>query len=84
MSLVPQLAHLVMPWIHRVFSNFKARALGVCHGLRPKHLQAYLDEFVFCFNRGRTRHAAVRSLLGIATQRPPITYNMLIKPEAAG
>jgi hypothetical protein len=29
-------------------------------------LTAYLDEFVFRFNRRRTRHAAFRSLLGIA------------------
>jgi hypothetical protein len=59
-------------------------ALGVYHGLRAKHLQAYLDEFVFRFNRRRTHHAAFRSLLGIATWRPPTTYNMLIEPEATG
>jgi hypothetical protein len=57
-------AHLVLPWAHRVFSNLKTWALGVYHGLRRKHLQAYLDEFVFRFNRRRTRHAAFRSLLG--------------------
>jgi ISXO2-like transposase domain/Transposase zinc-ribbon domain len=39
-------AHLVLPWVHRVFANAKRWALGVYHGLRPKHLQAYLDEFV--------------------------------------
>src|SRR4051812_16967584 len=40
-------AHLVLPWIHRVFANAKRRALGVYHGLREERLQAYLDEFVF-------------------------------------
>ena len=40
-------AHIVLPWIHRVFSNLKTWALGVYHGLRRKHLQSYLDEFVF-------------------------------------
>src|SRR3954465_5503853 len=44
-------AHLVLPWIHRVFANAKRWALGVYHGLRPKHLQPYLDEFVFRFTR---------------------------------
>ena len=44
-------AHLVLPWIHRVFANAKRWALGVYHGLREKHLQAYRDEFVFRFNR---------------------------------
>ena len=37
-------AHIVLPWIHRVFSNLKTWALGVYHGLRRKHLQSYLDE----------------------------------------
>jgi ISXO2-like transposase domain len=78
----PIAAHVVLPWIHRVFSNLKTWALGVYHGLRKKHLQAYLDEFVFRFNRRRTRHAAFRSLLGIGVALNPTTYNMLIAPEA--
>ncbi len=41
-------AHVVLPWIHRVFSNLKTWALGVYHGLRTK----------------------------------PVTYQMLISPEA--
>jgi hypothetical protein len=78
----PMAAHVVLPWIHRVFSNLKTWALGVYHGLRNKHLQAYLDEFVFRFNRRRTRHAAFQSLLGIGVALKPTTYNMLIAPEA--
>src|SRR5512134_1086701 len=78
----PMAAHVVLPWVHRVFSNLKTWALGVYHGLRKKHLQAYLDEFVFRFNRRRTRHAAFRSLLGIGIALKPTTYNMLIAPEA--
>jgi ISXO2 transposase-like protein/transposase-like zinc ribbon protein len=78
----PIAAHVVLPWIHRVFANLKTWALGVYHGLRKKHLQAYLDEFVFRFNRRRTRHAAFRSLLGISVALEPATYNMLIAPEA--
>src|SRR6516162_795382 len=78
----PMAAHIVLPWVHRIFSNLKTWALGVYHGLRQDHLQAYLDEFVFRFNRRRTRHAAFRSLLGIAAGHPPFSYNMLIAPEA--
>ena len=77
-------AHVVLPWIHRVFSSLKTWALGVYHGLRSKHLQSYLDEFVFRFNRRRTRHAAFRSLLGIGMRAKPLTYNMLIAPEGTG
>jgi len=75
-------AHVVLPWVHRIFSNLKVWALGVYHGLRRRHLQSYLDEFVFRFNRRRTRHAAFRSLLGIAADHSPLTYQMLISPEA--
>ena len=64
-------AHIVLPWAHRIFSNLKVWALGVYHGLRRKHLQSYLDEFVFGFNRRQTRHAAFRSLLVIAGANHP-------------
>jgi hypothetical protein len=77
-------AHIVLPWVHSVFSNLKTWALGVYHGLRQKHLQAYLDEFVFRFNRRSTPHAAFKSLLGIAMVKKPATYNRLIAPEAQG
>lgn len=75
-------AHIVLPGIHRVFSNFKTWALGIYHGLRPHHLQSYLDEFVFRFNRRRQRHAGFGTLLGIAAGHTPLTYKMLVSPEA--
>jgi hypothetical protein len=78
----PMAAHVVLPWTHRVFSNLKTWALGVYHGLRRKHLQSYLDEFVFRFNRRKTRHAAFRSLLAIGVTAKHTTYKMLISPEA--
>ena len=77
-------AHMVLPWVHRVFANLKTWALGVYHGLRRQHLQSYLDEFVFRFNRRRTRHAAFRSILGIGVAIKPPTYKMLIAPELPG
>jgi len=74
-------AHVVLPWIHQMFSNLKGWARGVYHRLRRKHLQTYLDEFVFRFNRRRTRQAAFRSLFAIAVRVKPVSYNMLIQPE---
>jgi hypothetical protein len=75
-------AHVVLPWVHRIFSNLKVWALGVYHSLRRKQLQSYLDEFVLRFNRRHTRHAAFRSLLGIAAGHAPLTHQMLTSPEA--
>lgn len=80
----PMAAHVVLPWIHRVFSNLKTLALGVYHGLREDHFQSYLDEFTFRFNRRRNRPSAFRSLLQIATRIKPITYNMLMASETEG
>jgi hypothetical protein len=77
-------AHIVLPWVHRVFSNLKRWALGVYHGLRKKHLQTYLDEFVFRFNRRKNRPAGFATLLKNAMQIPPSTYKMLIAAEPAG
>jgi ISXO2-like transposase domain/Transposase zinc-ribbon domain len=71
-------AHLVLPWIHRVFANAKRWAMGVYHGLRPAHLQAYLDEFVFRFNRRHTPQAAFARLLGLATVIGPHPYSALV------
>ena len=71
-------AHLVLPWVHRVFANAKRWALGVYHGLRRQHLQAYLDEFVFRVNRRRTPAAAFERLLGLAVTLQPAPYRMLI------
>ena len=75
-------AHIVLPWIHVTFSNLKTWAKGVYHGLRRPHLQTYLDEFVFRFNRRHTHHAAFRSLLGIGAAIQPAPYKILIMPEA--
>jgi transposase-like protein len=71
-------AHLVLPWIHRVFANAKRWALGVYHGLRRQHLQTYLDEFVFRFNRRRNPAAAFDRLLGLGLTLEPATYQMLV------
>jgi hypothetical protein len=71
-------ARQVSPWVHRVFANAKRRALGVYHGLRRQHLQAYLDELVFRFNRRRNPAAAFDRLLGLGLTLEPATYQMLI------
>lgn len=69
----PGRAHRVAPHIHRVFSNLKAWLNGTHHGVEPKYLQSYLDEFVFRFNRRNTPMAAFQTLLGISTQKAPLT-----------
>jgi hypothetical protein len=71
-------AHVLLPWIHRVFSNLKRLGLGVYHGFRKAHIQAYLDEFVFRWNRRRHYRSAFDTLLGIGLRTSPMDYWTLI------
>ena len=45
--------------------------------VRPKRLQAYLDEFAFRFNRRRTPMAAFQSLLGLTGSHGTTNRKML-------
>lgn len=50
-------AHVAMPRAHRVASLLKRWLLGTHQGaVRRQHLDYYLDEFTFRFNRRRSRH----------------------------
>ena len=77
----PKRAQQILPRVHRVFGNLKTWLRGTHHGVSHQHLQAYLDEFTFRFNRRRTPMAAFQTLLGLGTQRAPTTYNQLYGVE---
>ena len=47
----PEVAEEILPIVHLVFSNLKNWLGGTHHGVSAKHLQAYLNEFTFRFNR---------------------------------
>ncbi len=66
--------HVALPWIHRVFALMKRWGLGTYHGLRRKHVDSYLNEFVFRYNRRFYRHVSFETLLGLASHRSPVNY----------
>jgi transposase-like protein len=68
-------AHL--PMVHLVFSNLKTWLLGTFHGVSPQHLQAYLNEYVFRFNRRFYPMSAFAKVLGIAMKATGPTYEGL-------
>jgi hypothetical protein len=70
----PGVAEDYLPVIHLVFSNLKAWINGTHHGVSPDHLQAYLNEFAFRFNRRFYPFNSFRSLLGLATDTESPTY----------
>ena len=67
--------------IHLIFSNLKAWIIGTHHGVSDKHLQAYLNEYVFRFNRRFYPMGMFNSVLGIAVQTEGPTYEELYEGE---
>jgi transposase-like protein len=74
-------AHVVLPWIHRVFALMKRWGLGTYHGLRRKHVDTYLNEFVFRYNRRFYRHASFETLLGLTAHHAPTSYWEIVARE---
>ncbi len=69
-------AHVSMPGVHRVASLLKRWILGTHQGsVVPEHLQSYLEEFTFRFNRrtSRSRGFVFRRLLERAVLTGPVT-----------
>ncbi len=70
----PEVAERFLPISHLVFSNLKTWLSGIHHGVSEKHLQAYLNEYTFRFNRRFYPFNAFRSLLGIAGDATAPTF----------
>jgi len=69
-------AHVSMPGVHRVASLLKRWILGTHQGaIAPAHLQSYLEEFTFRFNRrtSKCRGLVFRRLLERTVATTPIT-----------
>jgi transposase-like protein len=80
-------AHVALPGVHRVAALLKRWLLGTLQGaVSRKHLDYYLDEFTFRFNR---RHSKARGLLFYrllqqAVRTDPAPYRKLVgKTEAS-
>jgi len=72
----------LLPRVHRVVSLLKRRILGTHQGaISPEHLDYYLDEFTFRFNRRTSQHRGklFYRLLEYAMQVDPIPYGKIIK-----
>jgi transposase-like protein len=78
-------AHEVLPGVHRVASLLKSWLKGTLQGgVSPEHLQAYLEEFTFRFNRRNSRQRGLLffRLLEQAMETDPVTYKNLVAVPA--
>lgn len=74
-------AHVVMPGVHRIASLLKRWLLGTHQGaVSEKHLDYYLDEYTFRFNRrtSRARGLLFYRLLQQAVTISPVSYYELV------
>ncbi|NLY03000.1 MAG: IS1595 family transposase [Rhodopirellula sp.] len=76
----------LLPRVHRVASLLKRWLLGTHQGaVSPKHLDYYLDEFTFRFNRrtSKSRGKLFYRLLQQAVQVDPAPYRTIVAGHAA-
>lgn len=74
-------AHVVLPAVHRVTSLLKRWLLGTHHGgWGEQHVETYLDEFVFRFNRRQSnaRGLLFYRLLQNAVVMNKATYELIV------
>lgn len=66
-------------WLHIIISNAKSFIDGTYHGLDKKHLQRYLDEFCYRFNRRWAENGLFSKLLFACVVAPKITYHEVVR-----
>ena len=74
-------AHVIMPHVHRVASQLDRWWLGIHQGaIMAEHLDYYLDEFTFRFNRraSRSRGLLFYRLMEQAVQTSPVPRNDIV------
>ncbi|HEX2360519.1 MAG TPA: IS1595 family transposase [Jiangellaceae bacterium] len=88
LSKLDQTAAEVLPRVHLIFSLLKRWILGTHQGsVSLKHLDGYLEEFTFRFNRRRARritHGAQRFLAIAMTTPPRPFWKMAGRPRPQG
>jgi len=66
-----------LPWAHTVFGNLKTWLRGAYHGVSPRNLQRYLNEFRFRFNKRWEEADLFSPALRAAIAADPFPYRHL-------
>lgn len=73
----PKSAGKLLPWVHRVISNVKAVIKGTHRGVSEKHLQSYLSEVCYRFNRRFWEKELFDRLVQACISTETLTYKEL-------
>lgn len=72
-------ANKKLPWVHILLGNVKNFIRGTYHGISHKHLQSYLSEFCYRFNRRYNNLLMTDRLLTACLTSTTITYAELTR-----
>lgn len=78
-------AHVSLAGVHRVAALLQRWLMGTHHGaVQPRHLDAYLDEFAFRFNRRKSgsRGMLFYRLMQQALETAPLTYESVVSTQS--
>lgn len=67
----------VLPWVHTLISNAKSAIQGIFHGVSLKHLQRFLDEYCYRFNRRFKESELFDRLVTACVRTFTVTYTEL-------
>lgn len=74
----PKMAGRLLPWTHKLITNIKAILRGPHRGISQKHLQQYLSEGCYRFNRRYWGHQLFNRLLFACTVGKSLTREQLM------
>ena len=63
-----------LPWVHILIGNAKSFIRGTYHGVSHKHLQSYLNEFCYRFNRRFNENLLPDRILTACLSTPIFTF----------
>jgi transposase-like protein len=63
-----------LPWVHILIGTVKSFISGTYHGVSHKHLQSYLNEFCYRFNRRFNENQLLDRILTACLFTPTFTY----------
>lgn len=80
----PQDAGNLLPWVHRLISNAKNVIRGPHRGVSNKHLESYLSEICYRFNRRFWERELFDRLVQACISTQTLTYGELVKKIETG
>lgn len=77
----PKDAGRLLPWVHKLVTNAKSVLRGAHRGVSKKHLQGYLSEICYRFNRRFWEKELFDRLITACVSAETVTYSELIAKD---